>query len=145
MGDARDMGQWVQAAVVVVKTLRWRGRFGFWPSESGGAWRRCSDVCREGAQTHRTGKKEKKKPKKSEKRTYWFKPPQKHRLPQVLHVSCVCVALARASREARGGGVRGDGIGRVFVGTLRWRGLSGVEGRRRSTRSWGEKGRKKDI
>ena len=27
---------WVQAAVVVVKTLRRRGRFGFWPSESGG-------------------------------------------------------------------------------------------------------------
>jgi len=27
---------WVQAAIVVVKTLRQHGHFGFWPSESGG-------------------------------------------------------------------------------------------------------------
>ena len=33
-------------------------------------------------------------------------------------VVCVCVASVRAGREARGGGVCGDGIGRVFVGTL---------------------------
>jgi len=27
---------WVQVAFVIVKTLRWHGRFGFWPSKSGG-------------------------------------------------------------------------------------------------------------
>ena len=30
---ARDMGA---GGVVVIKTLRWHGRFSFWPSESGG-------------------------------------------------------------------------------------------------------------
>jgi len=65
------------------------------------------------------------KKKKSEKRTHWFKSPQKHQLLLVLHVSYVCVASVRVGREVRGGGIYRDGIRQVFVGTLQWRGYFG--------------------
>ena len=64
-GHARVMhAMWVEA--VIVKTSRWRGNLIFWPGKRGGMRGWCLDVCREGAQTHRTGKKTKvkKTPKK---------------------------------------------------------------------------------
>ena len=121
-GTAQVMhAMWVQA--VVVETSRWRGNLIFWPGKCGAMRGWCLGACRECAQMHRTGKKKKAKKttkKKKGKQTYRFKPPKKLRLPQGLHV-CVCVASVRAGREARGEGIRGDGIGRVFVGTLQWR------------------------
>jgi len=54
---------WVQV-VVVVKTSRWHGNLIFWPGKGGGARGWYLGACREGAQTHRMGKKKKKVKKK---------------------------------------------------------------------------------
>jgi len=51
--------------------------------------------------------------KKSEKQTH-----QKYQPPQASCTLCVCMASVRVHREAHGGGIHGDGIGRVFVGAL---------------------------
>jgi len=57
------------SVVTVIETLQWRSCFSFWPSEGGGVQGQCSNVCQEGAQMHRAGKKEKKpEKKKKEKR-----------------------------------------------------------------------------
>ena len=101
---------WVQA--VIVGTSRWRGSFISWPGKGGSTRGWCLGACREGAQTHRTGKKKRKAKKVKNGLTG----------TQASCVSCVCVASVRARREVHGGGVCGDGIGRVFVRALQWRG-----------------------
>ena len=151
---------WVQVAVVVVviKTLRQHGRFGFWPSESGGVRRRCSDACREGAQTHRTGKKKekinekkKKEKKKKEKRTHCKPIHRLHGTGSSMPAVSLWVEGRGRSRadhrphaEIMGG--RGEGHARVIyamwvqavvVKTSRWRGnLIFRPGRGGGVRGW---------
>jgi len=64
-------GTWVgdaPRAVTIINTLRWHGCFGFWPGKGRGVWGLCSDMCPEGVQMHRTGKKKVKSEKKKKKK-----------------------------------------------------------------------------
>ena len=70
---------------------------------------------------HRTRKKMKmkKQPKKKGKTDLPIQTPTKTLTSTGLAcVVCVYVASVRAGREVHGRGICGDGIGRVFVGTL---------------------------
>ena len=146
---------WVQAVVVVVKTLRWCTGFGFWPSESGpckdGVW-----MCVKGVRK-RTGLGKKKRKTKKKKK----KKKKKCGLTVSLYIGFMALAV-RCRRSLCGSkGVvgrvpttvrvqkpwgRGEGYARVMhtmwvevvvVKTSRWRGnLIFWPGKRGGMRGW---------